>query len=92
MAKTKNIKSAGPERVIYCGPNLGNGALLQSTIYKQGLPDHLTALFDSCPEIKELFVPVQDFIKVQAETNQPGTYFYRLYQIVQAFIREEQSK
>jgi hypothetical protein len=88
MDKTANIKSAGPGPVIYCGPNLGGSGLLQYTIYKQELPEHLNSQFANCPEVKELFIPVEELAKVQAEIKQPGTIFYRLYQIVQAFSQK----
>lgn len=88
MAKTKNIKPAGPGPVIYCGPNLGGRGLLQYTIYQQQLPEHLQPLYSDCPEIKELFIPVQELAKVQAEIKQPGTIFYRRYQAVLAFSRK----
>jgi hypothetical protein len=87
MGKTQNT-SVGPGPAIYCGPNLGSRGLLRYVIYKQELPEHLNSLFAKCPEIKELFIPVQELAKVQAEIKQPGTIFYRLYQVVQAFSQK----
>ena len=86
--KTTPATTTGPERVIYCGPSIPSGSLKQYTVYKNGLPEHLTSLLEKCPEIKELFVPIADLAKTQTAIKQPGSIFYRHYQIVQQFCRK----
>lgn len=61
---------------------------MQAAVYKNGLPEHLNKLFEACPEIRELFVPVSELSKTQAAVKQPGSIFYRNYQIVKSFIRK----
>jgi hypothetical protein len=84
---SKSTKAAPqPERLIYCGPNLPGGALQRYTVFKGGLPVHLSTLFDKCPAIKLLFVPVTDLARTEKAIATKGTPENALFNEVLQFI------
>ncbi|CCJ32889.1 MULTISPECIES: hypothetical protein [Caloramator] len=74
-------------RYIYCGPNLTNKGLIQNTIFI-GYPEHLNDLFEKCPSIKGLIVPVNELSKVMQNISKTGTYENLMYKEVLKFISE----
>lgn len=88
MASTSKTKDAPtkPEQLIYCGPNIPGGVLQRYTVFKGGLPEHLNALFDKCPAIRLLFVPVADLARAERAIATKGTpenaYFNEVLQFV----------
>lgn len=57
--KTAPEASAAPEAVkqyIYLGPNHPRGLLVNSTIFKGGVPAEVEAVFEKCPSAKALLV------------------------------------
>lgn len=74
MAKNKKT-----DKLIYIGPNLSRGRLLQYQVFIGGLPEHLDAEFAAMPALKRLFVPVAELNAAMAQTKQPGTPLYKYY-------------
>ncbi|WP_425057620.1 hypothetical protein SCACP_21370 [Sporomusa carbonis] len=73
-SKTKEAAPAAkPERLIYCGPNIPGGILQRYTVFKGGLPEHLGSLFEKCPAVKTLFVPVTDLARSEQAIATKGT-------------------
>lgn len=87
MSKAAKAAPKEPERLIYCGPNIPGGVLQRYTVYKGGLPEYLSALFDKCPAIKSLFVPVADLARAERAIATKGTpenaFFNEVLQFVQ---------
>lgn len=75
-----------PQRLIYCGPNIPGGMLHQFTVFKGGNPEHLGNLFEKCPAIKELIVPVSALNQTKNAVKKLGTEENRLYREVEQFI------
>ena len=50
------ILSSKPTALIYCGPSLPRGILLQYTTYRGGLPKFIQAHVEKCPAVGRLFV------------------------------------
>lgn len=69
-------------RLIYVGPNLGNGRLAQYTVFKEGIPKHLDDVVEKYPLITELFVPVPNLAVAQAKIATVGSLEYQAYQSV----------
>ncbi|GEB35306.1 hypothetical protein [Brevibacillus parabrevis] len=69
-------------QLIYVGPNLPGGRLMQYTVFRGGVPEYLTDLFEKQPAIRQLIVPVRDLAAAQAKTGTPGTLEHALYQQV----------
>ncbi|MEC0171165.1 hypothetical protein [Paenibacillus graminis] len=67
---------------IYVGPNLPGGRLLQSTVFRGGVPAYLQPLLDEQPDIAALIVPVDELSEVQAKIVQTGTPEYVAYQAI----------
>lgn len=65
---------------IYLGPNLRGGQLLQSTVFRSGIPSYLTPLMAEQPDVAELIVPVEEMTEVQERILQAGTAEYTVYQ------------
>lgn len=75
-----------PEQLIYCGPNIPGGMLQRYAVFKGGVPVHLGGLFDKCPAIKLLFVPVANLSRVERAIETKGTpenaYFNEILQFI----------
>ncbi|WP_312117947.1 hypothetical protein [Brevibacillus reuszeri] len=70
------------EQLIYVGPNIPGGRLMQYTVFRGGIPDYLDDLLEKQPAIRQLIVPVQDLSSVQARISTPGTLEHTFYQRV----------
>lgn len=79
-----DVSKAGKPAVepasIYLGPNLPGGRLLQSTVFRAGIPAYLQPLFIEKPDVAELTVPVEGMAAVQERIIQAGTAEYAAYQ------------
>lgn len=77
MANTSSNKKETsvipPVRLIYCGPNIPGGALQQYAVFKGGFPEYLNGLFEKCPAIKSLFVPVEELAATMQAIETRGT-------------------
>lgn len=74
-----NQKKSQPTKVIYVGPNLTRGRLLRYRVYIGGLPTHLDEEFQRCPNLKKLFVNVEDIHKAEMEIMTAGTPLNKYY-------------
>lgn len=75
--------SSAPEptaQLIYLGPNLPGGRLLQSTVFRGGIPAYLLPLMEERPEVRTLTVPLSEMSDVQARIVRTGTAEYIAYQ------------
>lgn len=71
------------KQVIYIGPNIPGGALHRyQVLLGEGLPEHIKALPEECPEISGLFVPVESFATAEIAVMQAGTAENTLYRAV----------
>lgn len=84
----KNKAAAQPQRLIYCGPNIAGGALQKYAVFKGGTPTHLGGLFEKCPAIKELFVPVSELATTVQGVTTKGTRLNALYVEVASFAQK----
>ncbi|OBZ08926.1 hypothetical protein A8L34_22505 [Bacillus sp. FJAT-27264] len=65
---------------IYLGPNLPGGRLLQSTVFREGIPAYLEPLLTERPEVKDLIIPLDEMIGAQQRILQTGTLEHVAYQ------------
>ncbi|AIQ61118.1 hypothetical protein [Paenibacillus borealis] len=65
---------------IYLGPNLRGGRLLQSTVFREGIPSYLLPLLEEQPDVAELIIPLEEITAVQERIVQAGTAEYAVYQ------------
>jgi hypothetical protein len=72
-----------PARMIYVGPNVPGGALQRFQVFKGGLPPYCEDLIRENPEIRGLFVPVEELETVRRKIEEPGTNEARLFYAVQ---------
>lgn len=68
--------------LIYLGPNLPGGRLLQSTVFRGGIPEYLKPLLEEQPDVAALIVPVNEITGVQTQIVQTGTPEYGAYQAI----------
>lgn len=68
--------------LIYLGPNLPTGRLLQSTVFRGGIPVYLQPLLDEQPDVAALIVPVDKIDEVQTQILKMGTPEYGSYQAI----------
>lgn len=78
MTTSKKQASANT-KLIYIGPNLSRGRLLQYQVFIGGLPTHLEAEFAALPALKRLFVPVAEMSAAVAQVKQAGTPLNKYY-------------
>lgn len=67
-------------QLIYLGPNLPGGRLLQSTVFRGGIPAYLLPLMEEQNEVRTLVVPLNEMSDVQARILKTGTAEYIAYQ------------
>ncbi|NQX49451.1 hypothetical protein HQN87_29465 [Paenibacillus tritici] len=75
-----NLQNEQEPARIYLGPNLRGGRLLQSTVFRSGIPAYLLPLLEEQPDVAELIIPVEQMTAVQERIVQAGTAEYAVYQ------------
>ena len=78
MTTSKKQESANT-KLIYIGPNLSRGRLLQYQVFIGGLPTHLEAEFEALPALKRLFVPIAEMATAAEQAKQKGTPLNKYY-------------
>lgn len=83
MSKTEGKESRMEEKqLIYCGPNAGNGQLIQYALFRGGLPKHVLSLIEQCKAIGQLIVPITEAAVTIKAIKQAGTKQNQFYQDV----------
>lgn len=67
------------KKLIYIGPNLSRGRLLQYQVFIGGFPEHLDAEFDEFPQLERLFVPLEKLNEAVEEARKAGTPLNKYY-------------
>lgn len=62
-----------PKTLIYCGPTINNGEISQYAVFQGNLPEHVKKHLEAEAAVKELLIPVQDFVAVKNRIYQKGT-------------------
>lgn len=84
-----NPKQSQPTKVIYVGPNLTRGRLLRYRVFIGGLPTHLEAEFQNCPNLSKLFVDVGNLCAAEKEIVTAGTPLNKYYAEAALLNKEE---
>lgn len=98
MVEKKEIKKEVPEtkaeplHLIYVGDTILELGLLQSTVYINSLPKQIEEKFEEVPQLKKLFVPVDNASQALLDARTEGTGIYALNKIVKDEFRELRKK
>lgn len=74
------------EQLIYIGPNIPGGVLHRYSVYRGGISEHLKDLFDKCPAVRSLFVPVAQLATAEKSLSSMGSAEHTLYREVIAYF------
>lgn len=69
------------ETVIYIGPTI-HGVVVESTIFKNGLPNALNEKIKEQPFITKFIVPLDEMMKKKAEIHKNGTALNIFYNMI----------
>lgn len=75
----KSGQTTKPERLIYVGPSYKGGKLQKYQVFIGGLPTHIDDVFEKCPQIKNLFVPVSNLAEAEKAIAKAGTPLNKYY-------------
>ncbi len=84
--KRKSVTT--PVTCVYLGPNIPGGALQTNQVFRGGLPPWCEDWFGKIPEIRELFVPVEELGNMRKKIKEPGTNESRLFSVVARALQE----
>lgn len=85
----KGVQAIKSERLIYVGPSYKNGKLLKYQVFIGGLPTHIDDVFEKCPQIKNLFVPVSTLAASEQAIAKAGTPLHKYYKAALLAQKEE---
>lgn len=85
----KSGQTTKPERFIYVGPPYKGGKLQKYQVFIGGLPTHIGEVFEKCPQIKNLFVPVGNLAEVEKAIAKAGTPLNKYYRAVLLAQKED---
>ena len=74
-----NTKKNQAGRLIYVGPPHKGGKLLKYQVFIGGLPTHIDDVFEKCPQIKNLFVPIAELAAAEKDIAKAGTPMHKYY-------------
>ncbi|EJW19146.1 hypothetical protein M5X00_17505 [Paenibacillus alvei] len=80
VKKQVNEKKLESQSLIYIGPTLPN--FVQYSTFTNGIPKYIESKFERCPELRSLFLPVEDFAARQSELSQVGSELNMAYETV----------
>ena len=69
------------QRMVYIGPTLSGARLRHHQIFI-GYPTYLDAEFAACPQLKKLFIPVENLREAKRQVGIKGTALYAFYDAV----------
>lgn len=79
MTTSSRAKSDQANKLIYVGPNLSGARLQKYQVFIGGYPNHLDKEFAACPNLKKLFVPVEELAKADMLVKAIGTPLNKYY-------------
>lgn len=85
----KSVFASKQERLIYVGPPYKGGKLLKYQVFIGGLPKHIDDVFEKCPQIKSLFVPVAELVEAEKAIAKAGTPLNKYYRAALAAQKED---
>lgn len=91
IKKEEAILKQKPIRLIYCGPNIGF-KVSKDTTYIGGIPRILKEEIEECKEIKNLFVPIEEYINTKRNLEEEGTIESLSYKAVEEFTRKKRGE
>jgi hypothetical protein len=80
-------KKKKADTLVYCGPSFP-GQLQQYSVYKGGIPKYLDKHIEKCPNINNLFVPINRLAITRDKLNQQGSREYQLYKNILKYQKE----
>lgn len=84
-----NTKKNQAGRLIYVGPPHKGGNLLKYQVFIGGLPTHIDDVFEKCPQIKNLFVPIAELAAAEKDIAKAGTPMHKYYRAAVLAQKEE---
>lgn len=78
--KKVNEKKQEIQSLIYIGPTLPN--LVQYSAFTNGMPKYIESKFERCPQLRSLFLPIEDFPDRQNEVSRIGSELNTAYETV----------
>lgn len=84
MVKSMAVKQSETsklQRLIYVGPTLKGYRLIKYQVFIGGYPKHIDDVFEACPQIKKLFVPVKDLVQAEKDIAMAGTPLNKYYKL-----------
>ncbi|WP_293726878.1 hypothetical protein [uncultured Phascolarctobacterium sp.] len=84
-----NTKKNQAGRLIYVGPPHKGGKLLKYQVFIGGLPTHIDDVFEKCPQIKNLFVPIAELAAAEKDIAKAGTPMHKYYRAAVLAQKEE---
>lgn len=78
------------QRFIYLGPNHPKGILVNSTIFKGGVPEGIETLLESCPAAKALLVKTDQAAAVLPGLRNTNSAYAALYKQADEELHKEE--
>jgi len=78
------------QRFIYLGPNHPRGILVNSTIFKGGVPAEIETLFKKCPTAKLLLVTTDQAAAVMSGLRTPNSAYAAFYKQADQELHKEE--
>ena len=78
------------QRFIYLGPNHPSGILVNSTIFKGGVPEGIGTLLESCPAAKALLVKTDQAAAILPGLRNPNSAYAALYKQADEEMHKEE--
>lgn len=72
--------------IIYAGPNLPGGTLLQFAAFRGDLPARVKQLISEKPELGKLMIPAAELTAFRLRVQEAGTAEHRAYQEIRGGI------
>lgn len=69
--------------LIYVGPRISRHRLIPYTVFIGGYPKHIDDVFEECPQIRKLFVPISELTEAKKQVAKAGTPLNKYYKLAQ---------
>jgi hypothetical protein len=90
MAKRTQATATEPsDQIIYVGASIDRLGLQQFAVYRGGIPEHAQAAVKECPDLAELFLPIEQLNRARRDIQRQGSALRASYLNARSYFKNK---
>lgn len=89
MAKRTQAAAEPSDQIIYVGSSIDSLGLQQYSVYRGGIPEHAQPAVKDCPDLAELFLPIDQLNRARRDIQRQGSALRAHYLNAHSFFKKK---